>query len=830
MLRSSLAAALANLTRNWPYTSVIVTGLAVSLAAAILVGLFVRDELSYDRWLPDHARLYLVTETLTPPGGGRSLDREGTRADIAALMKLDFPQVEAAARMMRDAPILRQGRIQAEEDDFFWADPDLLDLLRLPAVAGDPRTALRSPDALVLTRAMARKYFGRDAPLGELMVVDRALGPAAPPGQDGPHVMRVRAVIEDLPSNTHLKIGVIASGAAAASPLAGVSDVPINPFAGDAYTYVRLRTGASGGEVEAALPGFAARHIASAPLMGSRMQLHLAPITSIHLAEHAGDVGGQMTPAGDRRVIASVAAVAVLIVLVGAINFVTLVTARSSRRAVEVGVRKALGARRRDLAAQFMGEAILLVALSMLMATALAELTLPVLNKALGRTIAFDYLTDPQTAAVLLAATLGIGVLAGLYPALVLSSFRPAAVLKGGRVNAAGSVRLREGLVLAQFAVLIGLSLAAATLYRQTEFALARRLQAHSNWTLWIDAPCVGSLRERILAVNGVNAAVCSSVIPLSNGGAPTTASGPDGRVAPVQMAPLEFGFFEFYGLKPVAGRTLQSDHGEDARLMQPTGARDNPSVMLNETAARRLGFPSPGAAVGRVVSWRRLVMSPNAPPQLLAPAPSTVAGVTPDFSMGSVRSAVEPMIFYVDPSMSSALSVRLSGHDVPGTLAAMDRMWRGMGNERPMRRRFLDQAARDLYSDIISQDRVLAISAGLAILISCLGLFALAAFTAERRTKEIGVRKAMGAGTFDVVRLLLWQFTRPVLWANLIAWPLGWWVMDRWLQGFAYRVDLPPWLFAAASGAAVLIAWATVSTHAFLVARARPVTALRYE
>ncbi len=829
MLGSYIAAAFGALGRNRLYAGVTIAGLAVGLAAAILIGLFVRDELSYDRWIPGHERVVLVGQTLTPPGGGAPLDRDGNRSDIAGLLKLDFPEVEAAARMVGDAPILKHRQVEAEEPDFYWADPGLLGILRLPVVAGRLDGALDSPDAIVLTRALARKYFGRDDPVGQTLLVNREAGPSAPAAINSFHAMRVAAVIEDLPSNTHLKLTALASGISPVSPLPWFDRNPVQPFGVGAYTYARLRPGASVEALRAALPAFVARRIPPGPLMGSRFALRLTPIADIHLARHTAEVTGTMKPVGDRRTIAAIAGVGLLIILIAAINFITLVTARSARRAVEVGVRKAVGARRRDLVVQFMGEAMVQIAAAMVAAAAMAELALPVLDNVLQRTIRFDYLHDPAELLAMLSAALALGLLAGIYPALVLSSFRPAAVLKGGPVQAAGSAPVRQLLVVVQFAILIGLILVTATLYRQTRFALDSRLQLATDQVLWIDGACRPGFRDRILAIPGVKGAACSSTMPLENGGAPTTASGPGGRAMPVQMAPVEFGFLEFYGLKPVAGRFLAQDHGEDARLQQH-GALDNPSVVLNQTAARRLGFASTEAAVGRTVAWRRLVMAPGAGPLLLPPGPSTVVGVAPDFSLGTVRAAVEPMIFFVDPSYSSRLSVRLTGRGVPAALAAMDRMWKAAGEPRPMHRRFVDQAMQELYRDIVAEGEVIGVCAALAILIACLGLFALAAFTTERRTKEIGVRKAMGAGTLDVVGLLLWQFTRPVLWANLIAWPAAWWIMDRWLRGFAYRVDLPPWLFLAAAGAALAIAWATVSTHAWLVARARPVTALRYE
>jgi putative ABC transport system permease protein len=289
-------------------------------------------------------------------------------------------------------------------------------------------------------------------------------------------------------------------------------------------------------------------------------------------------------------------------------------------------------------------------------------------------------------------------------------------------------------------------------------------------------------------------------------------------------------GFFELHGLRPVAGRFFSKDHGEDLLLDRPNASLDlQPSIILNEAGARRLGFARPADAIGKSILWMR--PSPALPPNSFpTPRASQVIGVAPDYTLGSIRSAIPPMLFWVDPAQLPLLTLKLDRDRIPEALQDLARLWRATGQQGPPDFTFETRSVQDLYKDVITQEIAIGICAGLAILIACLGLFALAAFTTERRIKEIGVRKAMGASTFDVVKLLLWQFTKPVLWANLIAWPLAFWAMDHWLHGFAYRVDLPAWLFLIAAVAAVLIAWATVSIHAWMAAKARPATALRYE
>jgi len=330
-------------------------------------------------------------------------------------------------------------------------------------------------------------------------------------------------------------------------------------------------------------------------------------------------------------------------------------------------------------------------------------------------------------------------------------------------------------------------------------------------------------LRTALLAV------VAVALVLLGGGLAVVLGLGGDDAATP---GPVDVGFFELQGLKPLAGRFFSRSQGQDMVLDRPNPGPDvQPAVILNESAARLLGFARPADAVGKTINWTRWSASdPNRPNQLPAARPSQIVGVVRDFTLGSIRTPIEAAIYHVEPSSTGTILAKLDGRRIPDTLAAINRLWRRAGGDGSPSLAFEDRAVQALYEDVITQGIVIAVCAGLAILIACIGLFALAAFTTERRTKEIGVRKAMGASTLNVVTLLLGQFSQPVLWANLIAWPAAWWAMNHWLKGFAYRVDLPLWLFVAAMALAVAIALATVWTHAWLAARAKPASALRYE
>ena len=822
MLRNMMLASLGNLARNRLYAAINIGGLAIALAAAILIGLFVRSDLTFDRFIPGFAQVWRLSIDLIPPQGA-PLPLAEARSDLAAFLMADFPQVQSIARIAPGQPMVRSAHAEAVEK-VYSADPAIFEVLPLPAYAGDPKTALARPDSLVLTRRMARKYFGREDVVGQTLDLDIPVGPA---GTQTQRVI-VTAVLQDLPDNTHLDSELFVSGLAPFSALAFADRAP-KSFGPRAYTYVKLAPGASAAPLIAALPAFGRRHVDPRPLIGGQMTLDLTPLTAIHFLKPQVS---EMKPPGSRNATLAIASIGGLIVLMAAINFVSLMTARAGRRALEVGVRKAVGASRGHITLQFLGEAAGYGLIALILSIGLSELMSPLATAIVGRPIRPDYLHEPGLLLILGGFALALGLLAGIYPALVMASFRAALVLKGGPVSAGGG-RLRQGLAVLQFAILIALLISALVIWRQTAFALAKDMDEGADRRLLVtQTPDCGSLRDRVRRLPGVAQAACGS-LDISIGNAPTDVTGPTGRKVEIDMAFVDFGLLELHDLKPLAGRLLSESHPLDGVLLSGSGAEKQPSVVINAAAVRKLGFASPEAAVGQVIRWRRLNMQRIGSGDDIYPArPSQIVGVVPDFSMQSVRDPIGPILYFVDPAGTrfSPLAVKLSRRNVAATLDSISRQQQAMGAKRPFVLRFYSQVAQALYADIISQTAAVAASAALAVLIACLGLFGLAVFTAERRIKEIGVRKAMGAATHDIIGLLLKAFTRPVLLANLVAWPTAGWAMDRWLSGFAYHVALSPWYFLAGGGAAALIAILTVLGHCIHQARAKPVHALRYE
>ena len=836
MFRNYLAVALRNLARNRFYAAINITGLAVGFCAALLILLYVRSEYSQDQFFPGYRDVYLVTSyrevidpRLTPE------PQDTTFPDLAAKLSARFRQIETVARITTamNPPHIRHGQVQADETGFLWVDPSFFRVMPLESLAGDLQTALVAPDSVVLTRTAARKYFGRDNPLGETLEVDPAMGSDAigvSPGFGAPHPMRVTAIIEDLPANSYLKGDVFASSRAAYSRFA-LYDLtrdqgPFRISGSGSYTFIRLRPGTPVQQLRQELSAFAVQDSPVYP-PGFKVGLRLMSIGDLHLSPPP--VGNtQMSPRGDKTLLAALLAIAALIVASASFNFVTLMTARAAQRAMETGVRKSLGAFRSQLMTQFLGEAVIYVALAMALAVALTEVSLPQLNAVLKQKVAFNYFGDPALWGALLIATVALGLMAGAYPAFVLSAFPPAAVMKGAIVKGQTGGRVRRALVILQFAIMIGLGITAITIWRQTLFSLNNQLRVDGSSILTIDFACLPSMqafRDRVATMPGVVGTACASEAALFNGGMIVSAQTGGGALNPMVSGWVDFGALEFYGLAPLAGRFFDRNHGDDGRLVaeDTTG---NPSIIINETAMRTLGFTSPAQAIGKTVTWnrRRFSFKPNPG----TTGPSEVIGVVPDFALDTRRKTM-PQILYVDPGSFTILSVRVMGSKIPEALAAIDAAWRETGNTN-IRRRFLSQQLQDLYSGVVLQGTAISLGAGLAVVIAALGLFGMAASTAERRTKEIGIRKSMGASTGAITRLLMWDFTKPVLWANLIAWPAAWYLLSRWLDGFAYHVNMPVQMFVVSSVLALVIALLTVSVHCWRVARAKPVLALRYE
>jgi putative ABC transport system permease protein len=798
MIRNCLAAALRHLARNKLYTVISVIGLSVGLCTALLAALVVHNQLSHDHFIPGYDRIYMGVTVITPPGHA-TIYMPSTNSFVAAQLALRFSEIQAVTRLSYDTATLKHRNVEASEH-LYWADPNAFELLPLPTVAGNLKTALSHPDTIVIPRSVARKYFGRDAPLGETIVLKV-------PGSDSTHVLSVAAVIEDLPPNaTHLGTGIFVSSLATWTELHRLDGIPGNVPGSNVslgtQVYVKLAPRASAQRLLQAMPSMA-QALWARPPKGWALALQLVRMDRI-------DADPWRNPGFSGRVLMALV-VGFGILLIAGINFVNLLTARSNRRAREVSIRKLAGADRRVLMAQFLFESLAYVLVASLLAIALAEWTLPYANAFLDSTATFEYWREPALLASLAAAAVLLGMLAGAWPALALSGFRPLSLLKGGLGQSRKAALLRQGLVTLQFALLIGLMIAAGVVYMQRQFATLDALRVDTDQMLLVRSPCRPGFVNQVQALSGVRGVACSTAGLLGDSQF-MTANDRFGIPQLVFVAPVGPPLFDLYGVKPVAGKL--------------SGDSDGIYYVINETAARQLGFARPSDALGFALP----AIGHGQTPGNNATLP--VIGVVPDFSLGTVERRIEAIGYIVTSADHdfNLVNIKLTGRQIPETLAAIDGAWQATDRRNPINRFFMQEHIQSLYVAMLREAQLFAVFAGVAVLLACLGLLGLAASIAERRTREIGIRKALGADTGNIIGLLLRQFAKPVLWANLIAWPVTAYAMHRWLQGFAYHVDLAVWLFPAAAVLALLIALLTVSTHSILVARATPVAALRYE
>jgi putative ABC transport system permease protein len=631
--------------------------------------------------------------------------------------------------------------------------------------------------------------------------------------------MHVGAVIEDLPSNTHFSFDVIASAVG----------VPTGP--NNSLTYVRFRPGTNVEKLRAELPAFLRRHVSE--LVNGQpawklMQLQLTALPDIHFLPPS--ITDMNTPS-DRRTVTAFIVIALLTLFVSASNFISMMTARAARRAVEVGVRKSLGATRRQIIVQFLGECLFYAGLALVMALVAVELALPGLNGFLGRQIAFDYVRDPALGLTIIATWLAVAGAASVYPAAVLSMFRPVTVLKGALSLPGRPGRLRNAMVVTQFGVLVMLIIATITIHRQTRFAIEDQLRVPGDQVFVLRAPCaLMAFQDVARRIPGVLAAACTSYAALGTDLGSAQFTQANGEITNLNGSTVDTGFFDAFGIAPLAGRLFDDQHGED-NILRQTGVATNPSIIVNESGARALGYANPADAIGKSPRWTRGMIMADGRYGRTESLPSQIVGVVPDFSVGSIRNLIQPSVYYIDPQSSYLLLLKLDGEKIPETMRAINEAWEQASGGRPMvGGKFVDQMLNELYADIRRQAQLFAAFSMVAIVVAALGLLGLAVYTAERRTREIGVRKCMGASRGDILRFISWQFARPVLAANLVAWPVAYLFMHRWLQGFAYHVDLGPLAFLLASALALGIALITVAGHAVMVARARPAEALRYE
>ncbi len=828
MFRHYLITAARALAHHKLYSFINIVGLSIGLAAAVLIALYVRDELSYDDWIPDTANLYRLEATFHIPGTSPTRFAMASFPVVTAI-RGQIPQVQESIHVQPEPMTVNVGDRQFRETITF-VDPNFFQVIELPLVEGDPAHVLAQPESVVLSQSAARKLFGTADPIGKTLALSRDGGSSACDANDTAclsnlYPLMVTGVLRDLPHNTQLVADLVVSDDSHAdgmSPFEKANDW--TSLDGD-YGYLQLVPGADPAAAAAAVNqvldrSFDPRKV-GVDLRASQFEHYrLTPFRDAHLTS---DRYLGMTPGGSWTTVYGLSAIALLIVLIACCNFTNLATARATLRAREIGVRKVGGARQRELIAQFLVEAVLFSLASLAVALALVEILLPLYDRFVGKPIALHYLTDWEPLVLLLAGAIAVGLASGIYPAVVLSRFRPALSLRSSLIGYGSPGLLRSALVVVQFAISIGLGIMALVVVRQVDFARQVDLGFDRDGVVVVrgTAGLTPATRESLAAALRANPQVAamaySNAVPFDVSYVDNDQVRASGSPVSIAAQVINVGpeFPSLYGMRVLAGRFLSEQRGAD-----PSTHRDAVrNMVINATGARRLGF-SPDEAVGkRVTVGGRYT--------------AAIVGVVSDTKLQGIQDPVQPALYYFDKADASAmrmLSIRIRGGLAPDTLAFIDRTWRSFVPGSAIDRYYLSDAFDELFQRDEKQGRILALFVGIAIFIACLGLVGLAVFTAERRTKEIGLRKIAGARTADIVALMLWRISIPVLVANVVAWPVAYYYLRHWLEGYAYRVSLDPLYFLAAGAVALAIAWATVYANTLRLARANPIHALRYE
>ncbi|NVJ99857.1 MAG: ABC transporter permease [Alphaproteobacteria bacterium] len=826
MFQNYISVAFRNLIKHKLYSAINIIGLAVGLAACVLITLFVRDELSYDTFWDEADSLYRMNTTFNVPGREPFVTVMAMGPAKGALERYFSEEIEAVTRFNNEWPVIQyDDKVFSEE--VYFTDPTTVDMFSLDVIAGDLKASLNDNSTLVVNESFAKKHFGDRDPIGQVMTLTYYATTRD---------FRIGAVYKDLPHNSVLDFQALI--------MIDEADFENFPwefqhwFSVNNNIFFKLKDGVSIDTVNARWKDF------TDTMMDVRAQIEpgtnpsdFVTFSSQALLDiqlyPAGD--GEMKPTGDIKTVMIFSAIAGLILLIACINFMNLATAKSTQRAREVAIRKVMGARRGQLVTQFLGESILLALVGLALGIVLVELTLPFYGDFLGRELTFSY-TDGITMAILLGLIAFVGVLGGFYPAIALSGFLPARVLKANKsAETSGSVLLRNALVVLQFTISIGLIVSTAVVYGQMVYG--QNMDPGFKKDNMLVIRNVGekgmlhqqeAFKQEVLRLNGVNHASLTMGRPADGNESNTSVEipgDPDAGSILLGRQGVDVDFFDTYQIPFVAGRKYEEDRAQDG-APSSDGATDGEilqgSIVVNERTIARLGFGSPEEAIGRVV---RMGVGDGVQADL------EVIGVVPDINFQSLKQIIRPEMYVMDDGWRGNLTVNFSG-DPQALLAQIESIWQQMAPTVPFSYEYVDQALAEEFEAEQALATMLGAFSMLAIAVACLGLYGLASFTAERRTKEIGIRKVLGASVVDIVRLLIWQFSKPVLVANLIAWPLAAYGMMMWLESFPYRLDT--WLLAplcvVAGLIALTIAWVTVGGNAAKVARANPIKALRYE
>ena len=803
MFTNYLKTALRNLWKFRGYSLINILGLAIGVACVLLIALYVQTELGFDRFHENRDRIYRLNLSVTNPQTKETSTRAIGPYRLAEEMRVDFPDLD----LVRIAP--QGGELVELDDQIFtenrlaFVDPAVFRVFHYPLISGDPGKVLENPFSLVLSETAARKYFADEDPVGKALVI-----------RDQP--FEVTGIMEDVPENSQLRFDVLVSMNCARQVFSRI--VLENWGEGYVETFALVPEGRMAAEYEEPLAAFAKNKFTDWSKFSPRINMQPLPDIYLRSKDISSFAGG-----GDITYVYAFSFIALFILIIACINYMNLATARSSVRAREVGMRKVSGATRSQLVGQFLTESVLLTLLSMVLAVGLVYLALPSFNNLADRQISFLLVGNWSVLGALLAITVLIGIAAGSYPALLLSGYRPIAVFSGQLQQGLRGGLLRKVLVSFQFMTSIFLLIVTGVVYQQLEYCRNMDLGFDKEHLLLIPGTPF-QLREQYdqfaeqLAANPriLSSAGSSRVPPgrLSSSLRARPEGIPEEEQRGMQTVWTDFNFVETMGFEMAAGRSFSRDFSADAQT----------AFVLNEAAVEAIGWTNE-SAIGKGFGSSEIADWSSGQWQ---DRDGTVIGVLKDFHFESMKEQIVPTVYFIAPYMAWNYVVRIKPDHIPETIAFIEKTWKGFNIEAPFEYTFVDENFAELYRTEERQGRIFGLFALLAILIACLGLVGLASFTAEQKKKEIGIRKVLGASSFGIVTLLSKEFTWLVLIAFLLATPLAWYLMNNWLQEFAYRVSIGAGMFLLAGMAALLISWLTVGLQTARAAAANPVDALQ--
>ena len=795
MFKSYVKVALRNMQKQKLFSFINISGLAIGMACAIVIMLYIKDEFSYDRFHENADRIYRIEASRTRDTSPNRSVYVVMPADREAFNEI--PEIESVTRYLQT-----NGTVTRYEDKQFaenprYVDPTFFEIFSFPLLRGDPKTALNDPYTAVITEEIAHKYFGDEEPVGKMLIID-----------NNQNVI-ITGILQEIPRNSHIKPTILVSLSTAKTAY------PFFFLGGGKSTlcsvYIMLKNEASPAGIEDKLNGIIIKLYSEA--YASLYDYFVQPITGIHLHSKVNS-GIEYAETNDIMYSYVLGIIALMIVIIASINFMNLSTARSSIRAKEVGMRKVVGAHRKQLIMQFIGESVILSFIALLFAVIVASLFLPYFNNLLEKELTLDLSRNYFLYAGLFALNLFVGVLAGSYPAFYLSAFHPVEVLKGGVKRRIAALFIRRGLVIFQFALSLFFIIGTALIFKQMQFVKNKDLGYNADQYVVMSIfksdlkNHITSMKTEFLKNPNVISASATRTAPGYTGSVLSDVV-PEGFTSEDEIkatvTTVDYDFFKTMDVDIVAGRDFSPEFPADSVN----------SVIVNEAAVKKFGWDEP---IGKQIKLERVK------------TPMNVVGVVKDYHYQSLHDEIIPRVYRFDFSPSIYFIIKISLNNIPETLDHLKAVWDQFSPDYVFSYSFLDQVFEREYRHDLRIQKIFLLSSLLAIFIACLGLFGLASFTAERRTKEIGIRKVLGASVSNIITLITKEFVILVVVANVLAWPAAYFVLSRWLQNFAYQINLGIWVFILAGILTLAIALITISYQSIKAATANPIDSLRYE